>query len=72
MATVAADPPTLEQRLRALESGQMRLAEMMVGVLDAAHSLNGAVFALGLWMQTQTERLPGEQDPPLESAATRN
>lgn len=45
------EPLTLEQRVHALESGQMRLSEMIVGILDATRSLNEAVFALGIWMQ---------------------
>lgn len=62
-AVAAATPPTLEERVAALESSNLRVAEMIVGVLEGLQSLHRAMFALGLWMQTQTEALPGEDLP---------
>lgn len=56
-------PLTLEQRVERLESNNVRVSEMIVGVLEAMQSLHGAMFALGLWMRTQTESLPGEEVP---------
>lgn len=57
---------TIEQRVERIESNQIRTAEMIVGVLDSLQSLHGAMFALGIWMQSQSEALPGERplDPP--------
>jgi len=54
---------TIEERVYALENGQVTLVEMMACVLESTRSLNGAVFALGLWMQTQSEGLTGEPCP---------
>jgi hypothetical protein len=54
---------TIEQRIERIESNQIRVSEMIVGVLEGLQSLHGTMFALGLWMQTQTETLPGEELP---------
>lgn len=54
-------PLTLEQRVYALESNNIKLAETFVELFNSLRSLHGAVFALGVWMQQQTGDPPGER-----------